>query len=172
MKIVNVLVLYGKIILTIEISPTKGGAMLALLQQLNDNETNNNNFQRYRHMKVNDIHKFGGTIPSAELEWIVNILRRKMDGIVTLDMSLLSQTYCHHSLQDTLSNILPKLQEINLSSTNSKNTVFTKFSKNCRLLGKITWNNINCPYPHIYISGFDLRFSALCAARRMCHQSR
>jgi hypothetical protein len=133
-----------KIIPTIEISPTKGGGSIrALLQLLRhhllDNDTNNK-LRRYRHMKVNDIHEFNVDIPGKEIYEIIKDIR--MDWILSLDMSLsTSMTINMYCLPDALSNILPKLYEIDLSNlyTDDDENGIVVFSYRCPHLEKITW---------------------------------
>jgi hypothetical protein len=157
----------NKIIPVFELSPSDDDRSMTnsrtrnFLQNLcrhqHNNETNIK-LQRYRHMRVNNVHEFDWIFSSTELGRIRNNLRR-MDGIVSLDMSLLSLAPIYNSLPNALSsfNLLPNLREINLSNTGILSGILHKFFKNCPLLEKITWNNIPCASSSMYMDGFIMR---------------
>jgi hypothetical protein len=156
-----------KIIRTIEFSPTKGGSVLALLQQLChhplDNDTNK--LRRYPHMKVNDGHEFY-FVPSIEIHKIISYTHNEitkyveMDWILSLDMSLSALKQVISYLPSFLSLIFPKLREIDLTNTSGPIMLLAlrNFSRRCPHLEKVTWNNIDMN-TYVKLNGDDIRFS-------------
>jgi len=125
-------------------------------------EQTSKTLQRYRHMEVKDIDKFGYVIGHVLLRKIMNNTIR-MQGIVLLNISLPTQrqqrlpllyqppTSC--SLAIALSRIVPNLLELDLSNTCSSGTILQNFSVHCPLLEKITCNNNN----NIYADGSEIQ---------------
>jgi hypothetical protein len=137
-----------KIIPTIEFSASQeegGGSCRKLFQILYQNQTNKK-FQRYRHMRINEIHKFDSFFYD-EMKNITKDVR--IEGILSLTLSLQYQSTrkrvlgADEGLPCTLSKILPKLIELDFSDYKSLTFVtLLHYSKNCSFLEKITCHNI------------------------------
>jgi hypothetical protein len=134
----------------IELRPTKGGGSIcALLQQLChhllDNDTNKK-LRRCPHMKVNDYfnyHEVYEIIKSVEMDWIL-----------PLDMPLSAPKKINSCLLYALSEMLPKLREIDLSKILSGSKI-QHFSIQCPHLEKVTSNDIN-KAPCVSLNGYDM----------------
>jgi hypothetical protein len=135
----------NKIIPVFEIS---GSSVETLFSNLRDYSLNNDTkikLQRYTHMRINDVHKF---VPSGEsyheLEDII-VINLRMDGILTLDISLQydahKSQHANRSFLRLLSKIFPNLKELNSSYAEIGRNIFDEFLKNCPLLEKVTSNN-------------------------------
>jgi hypothetical protein len=150
-----------KIIPVIEVS---GSSTQTLLQNLRQHQQNNETYRKlqlYPIMRVKNIQNFDA-VPRGELERLTNNLR--MEGIVSLDISLLSSIMynCNpRSLLNALSgfHLFPNLREINLSNAAIFNYVLHNFSNNCPQLEKVTWNNINRQRSCIHLDGIEMRSS-------------
>jgi hypothetical protein len=94
----------NKIIPVIEVSGSSTQTFLQNLVQHQQNNETNRKLIRYPHMRVNNIHKFD-FIPLRELERIVNNLQI-IDGVMSLDMSILSFAKICSSLPYALSQII------------------------------------------------------------------
>jgi hypothetical protein len=148
-----------KIIPRIEISALQqegGGSTRTLLQILSHNQTNKK-LDRYRHMRINDVRKFGNlNLSYNEMNNITKDVR--IEGILSLDISLPYQstiTYICKSLPNALPEILTKLRELDFSNTSLSGVTLYKYSQNCRL-EKITWYNI-AKYSDVSLNGWDMQ---------------
>ena len=83
-----------------------------------------------------------------------------MDDISSLDISSsLPYNDFYNSFPKTFWKMFPNLREIDLSSTILLNGALKRFSLNCPLLEKVSWND-NIDYAStIYMSGTDMRAS-------------
>jgi len=119
--------------------------------------------ERYRHMIVKEVHKFGlNTYNTGIIERIVHNLR--MVGIVSLDISFPSlPARWKYSLPYALSYILPNLRFLDLSNTRfstNGGVILDGFSRRCPHLEKISLNNIYNGNNIITLDGFNMVHSA------------
>jgi hypothetical protein len=106
---------------------------------LSDKETNQK-FQRYSHMRVNDVHKFTSVLLREDVAQMTRNVR--IEGIISVDLSSLPGIYASNYLPLALSNVLPNLRELDLSNTPFSWETTEEYSKKCRFLEKITCHNI------------------------------
>jgi hypothetical protein len=155
--------LWWKNIPTIEIRPQQRQEddsirtrvlMQNLSRHLLNNETKDK-LQCYHHMRVDDVHTFD--VRYREAEEITRGIQ--MNGILSLDFSSSSPgNYVCKYFPLALSKILPNLHEIDLSNTGLHSRNLLKFSFNCPLLEKVTWNNIS-KNSYAELTGVDMVFS-------------
>ena len=147
-----------KIITVFEISLLKQhdgyvNRLLRNMEKLSLNNATNNKLQRYEHMQVHAAFKYN---EATDLSLSITDIRRlttniQLNGITSLDMSCNFPQFRRYgqipvNIYDMLANVLPNLDEVDLSNTNTLVHLITtntlhEFSKNCKQLEKITCHN-------------------------------